>query len=147
MLTSTASRSDLHELSSIINAKPHYYVELNVYNFWCGELDSLLQSIFTMFGCSYSYFIQGLKLASECTRKHLKTPEIPKISRGSIPPDPLSGGGGGGSRGPTRCLCRLLAQILFILVIFWSYWLFFPSYGSVLASCWRGICTNTSWDT
>jgi len=46
-----------------------------------------------MFGCSYIYFMQGLEIASECTRKHLRTPKIPKVSWGSMPPDPLTSGG------------------------------------------------------
>ena len=41
-----------------------------------------------MFGCSYTYFMQGLEIASECTRKHLRTPKIPKFSLGSMPPRP-----------------------------------------------------------
>jgi len=32
-----------------------------------------------MFGCSYIYFMQGLEMASECTRKYLRTPKIPKF--------------------------------------------------------------------
>jgi len=40
----------------------------------------------TIFGCSYIYFMQGLEIASECTRKHLRTPKIPKFSWRSMPP-------------------------------------------------------------
>jgi len=66
----------------------------------------------TMFGCSYIYFMQGLEIVSDCTRKPLRTPKIHKFSCGSMPPDPPRGGG---PRGPTRCPGY---SMLAILVIF-----------------------------